>query len=418
MTARPVDNHGIIVVCNAWPDVLAALFEQRAEVCLVIDGMDQRYRALDQQMLDQCEKVYRISSFDSIAELSAVAVDLRSSGRSVAEVFCYAETSQFGAGYLKMLLGRMGNPLHHVAHRDKRLMKELVRGAGVPTAEYRSLPDPTDAAAVSRIAGELTAPLIVKPASGYGATTTEKVDDAADLGAIATGLTFDVTQRSRQLIVEEYVTGEELCVDAIWSGDKALTFVVHKYLRPRMTVLDNHLDGSMILPPEDHPELYERLREMHTRLNPALGIDSGPTHLEVFERPDGELLFSEIASRPGGGWIQRMIGAYHGHATWSLVASAALTGTVPALRSARPYVGGINVRPTVPGVITEMPTDEELLRHPGMITWHRRRQVGERARCDGPSDWYLFLIFGADSADELVDTCVEAAHTLKIRTDG
>ncbi|WP_212530203.1 ATP-grasp domain-containing protein [Actinospica durhamensis] len=418
MTARPVDDHDIVVVCNAQQEVLVALFDQHAEVCLVLDGMDRRYRPLDQRLLDQCEKVYRISSFDSIAELSAVAVDLRSSGRTVAEVFCQAETSQFGAGYLKLLLGRSGNPLHHVAHRDKRLMKELVRGAGVPTAEFRSLPDPADAAAVTRIAAELSAPLIVKPASGYGATTTEKVDDAADLATVATGLTFDVSQRSHQLIVEEYVTGEELCVDAIWSGDKALTFVVHRYLRPRITVLDNRLDGSMILLPEDYPELYERLRDMHTRLNPALGIDSGPTHVEVFERPDGELLFSEIASRPGGGWIQLMIGAYHGHATWPLAASAALTGTIPALHSARPYVGGISVRPTVPGVITEMPTDEELSRHPGMITWHRRRQIGDRARCDGPSDWYLFLIFGADSEDELVDLCVEAAQTLTIRTDG
>ena len=98
--------------------------------------------------------------------------------------------------------------------------------------------------------------------------------------------------------------------------------------------------------------------------NPAPGIGSGPTHVEVFERPDGALLFSEIASRPGGGWIQLMISAYHGHATWPLAASAALTGGIPALHSARPYVGGISVRPTTPGVITEMPADEELRRYP------------------------------------------------------
>lgn len=418
MAARPVENRDTVVVCTYRREVLVALLDRHAEVCLVIDGVDRRFRSPDQGLLDRCERVYRIGSFDSIAELSAVAVDLRSSGRVVTDVFCYSETSQFGAGYLKLLLGRADNPLHHVALRDKRLMKELVRGAGVPTTEFRSLPDPADTAALARIAGELSAPLIVKPASGYGTNTTEKVEDAADLGAVAAGLTFDVAQRSHQLIVEEYVDGEELCVDAIWSGDKALTFVVHKYLRPRITVLENSLDGSTILLPEDHPELYGRLRDMHTRLNPALGIDSGPTHLEVFVRPDGELLFSEIASRPGGGWTQYMIGAYHGHGTWPLVASAAMTGSVPALNPARPYLGGINIRPTAPGVITYMPTDEELSRYPGMLTWHRHRRVGERARCDGPSDWYMFLVFGADSANELLDICVEAAQTLTIRTDG
>jgi hypothetical protein len=418
MTAGPVDSQDTVVVCRYQPEILAALFDQHADVRLVIDGVDQRYRSPDQRLLDQCGQVYRVSTFDSIAELSAVAVDIRSSGRMVTAVFCHAEMSLFGAGYLKLLLGRADNPLHHVAHRDKRLMKELVRGAGVPTTEFRSLPDPTDTAAVARIAGELSAPLIVKPAAGYGSNTTEKVDDAAALGTVVAGLTFDVAQRSHQLVVEEYVTGDELCVDAIWSGEKALTFVVHRYLRPRMTVLENGLDGSLVLLPEDYPELYERLRDMHARLNPALGIDSGTTHLEVFERPDGELVFSEIALRPGGGWIQHMIGAYHGHSTWSLAVSAALTGTVPALRPARPYVGGISIRPTTPGVITHMPTDEELLRHPGAITWHRQRHVGERARCDGPSDWYMFLVFGADSEDELVDTLVDAARTYTIRTDG
>lgn len=418
MTARPADDQDTVVVCKYQPEILVALFDQQAEVCLVIDGADQRYGSPDQQLLDQCRKVYRISAFDSIAELSAVAVDLRSAGRVVTEVFNQSEMSQFGAGYLKLLLGTGADPLHHVAHRDKRLMKELVRGAGVPTARFRSLADPADAAAVARIAAELSAPLIVKPASGYGSTTTVKVEDVAELGTVAAGLSFDVSQRSHQLIVEEYVTGEELCVDAIWSGEKALTFVVHKYLRPRMTVLENALDGSLILLPDDHPELYERLRDMHARLNPALGIDSGPTHLEVFQRPDGELVFSEIASRPGGGWIQYMIGAYHGHPTWSLAVSAALTGSLPPLHPARPYVGGISIRPTMPGVITGMPSDEELLRHPGMITWHRRRQVGERARCSGPSDWYMFLILGADSEDELVDACVQAARRFTVQTDG
>lgn len=418
MTARPADNQDTVVVCKYQPDILIPLFDQHAEVCLVMDSVDQRYRSPDQRLLDQCARLYHVSSFDSIAELSAVAVDLRLSGRVVTEVFCQDELSLFGAGYLKLLLGTRGNPLHHVAHRDKRLMKQLVRDAGVPTTEFRSLPDPADVAAVTRIAEELSAPLIVKPAAGFGSNTTVRIEDSAALGEVAANLTFDVAQRSHQLIVEEYVTGEEVCVDAIWSAGAPLTFVVHRYLRPRMTVLDNALDGSVILTPEENPELHERLRDMHARINPVLGITSGTTHLEVFECPDGELLFSEITSRPGGGWIQHMIGAYHGHTTYSLAVSAALTGAIPPLERARPYVGGISIRPTTPGVITGMPTDEELLRHPGMITWFRRRQLGERARCSGPSDWYMYLILGADSEDELVDSCVEAARVFTVRTDG
>jgi hypothetical protein len=417
MNARQADGHGTVVVCKYQPELLAALLDRHADVCLVLDTVDRRYVAQDHALLDRCRTVYGIGSFDSLPELSAVAVDLLATRSVISRVFNQSELSQFGAGYLRLLLGLVDDPLHHVAHRDKRLMKDLVRAAGVPTAEFRSLPDVTDDAGVAAIAAELTAPLIVKPVAGFGASTTVRVDDVADLGAAANGLTFDISQRSRQLIVEEYVTGDEFCVDAIWSGDKPLTFVVHRYLKPRMTVLDNALDGSVILAPDEHAELYEGLKDMHARFNPALGIEDGLSHLEVFQRPDGELVFSEIATRAGGGWIQYMIGAYHGHSTWELLAEAGLTGTVPPLVSARPHVGGISIRPTSPGVITGMPTDEEFAAFPGMLTWHRRRNVGERARLTGPSDWYLFLVLGADTEDELVDLCVRAARTFTVRTD-
>lgn len=419
MGARPADGPGAVVVCKYQPGLLVALLDRHAEVCLVLDSVDRLYESPDQALLARCRKVFNISGFDSLAELSAVAVELRSCWPRITRVFNQNELSQFGAGYLQLLLGLAEDPLHHVSHRDKRLMKQLVRDAGVPTTEFRSLPDVSDAVAVAGIAKELTAPLIVKPAAGFGSNTTVKVEDADALGEVAASLTFDTSQRSRQLIVEEYVTGDEVCVDAIWSDGKALTFVVHRYLRPRMTVLDNALDGSVVLTPEEHPELHERLRDMHARINPALGIKDGLSHLEVFERPDGELVFSEIASRAGGGWIQYMIGAYHGHTTWSLVAEAALTGAVPPLERAWPHVGGINIRPKDPGVITSLPTDEELSAFPGLITWrwYRRRQVGERARVIGHSDWYLFLIFGADTEEEVVRLCVRAAGTFSIQTE-
>jgi hypothetical protein len=408
-----------VVVCKYQPELLIALLDRHAKVILVLDGVDRLYESPDQAVLARCQKVYNISSFDSLSELSAVAVGLRTACPPITRLFNQNELSQFGAGYLQLLLGLADDPLYHVSHRDKRLMKELVRNAGVPTAEFRSLPDATDPEAIAQIAKELSAPLIVKPASGFGANTTVRVDDVATLSEVATSLSFDTSQRSRQLIVEEYVSGEELCVDAIWSDGKPLTFVVHRYLRPRMTVLDNALDGSVILPPEENQELYERLRDMHARMNPALGIKDGPSHLEVFECPDGALVFSEIASRAGGGWIQYMIGAYHGHATWTLVAEAALTGGVSALERACPHVGGINIRPSAPGVITELPTDDQLGSFPAMISWrwYRPRKVGEQARLVGPSDWYLFLILGGDTAAEVLDRCVQAARTFTIATE-
>ncbi|MFI9811250.1 ATP-grasp domain-containing protein [Saccharothrix variisporea] len=422
---RPSDTGPCtVVVCKYQPELLAALLDSPAragrevDVCLVLERAEVVYKSPDQALLARCRKVYTVGSFDSLAELSAVAVDLRLTGAPVIRVCCQDELSQFGAGYLRQLLDDAPpDPRFHVAYRDKRLMKQLVAAAGVPVTGFRSLADAHDADTVAAVARELTAPLIVKPAAGFGTSSTVKVDDPAELGPAATGLAFDQAQRSRQLIVEEFVPGDEVCVDAIWSGGKELTFLVHRYLRPRITVLENALDGSIILAPEEHPGLYERLRDMHARINPALGIEDGPTHLEVFSRPDGELVFSEIATRAGGAWVQYMIGAFHGRSTWSLLADSVLTGGIPPLNRAKAHIGGVSIRPTKPGVITGVPTDEELLAFPGTITWHRRRSIGERARLTGPSDWYFFLIVGADTAEELLDTCVRAVRTFTIETD-
>ncbi|MFJ8197196.1 acetyl-CoA carboxylase biotin carboxylase subunit family protein [Streptomyces sp. NPDC096152] len=425
MTVRRPDHTGpcTVVVCRYQPELLAALLDHPArtsrhvDVCVVLERADIVYESPDQQLLARCQKVYTVGSFDSLAELSAVAVDLRLTCPPVVRVCNQNELSQFGAGYLRLLLDDApADPRHHVAHRDKRLMKQLVREAGVPVTQFRSLADAGDEAAVASVAGELTSPLIVKPAAGFGASSTVKVD-AAGLGAAASGLTFDPAQRSRQLIVEEFVPGEDLCVDAVWSGGKALTFVVQRYLRRRMTVLEGALDGSVIVAPEEHPDLYARLREMHARVNAALGIHDGPTHLEVFERPDRQLVFSEIASRAGGGWMQHMIGAYHGRSTWSLLADTVLGEDAAPLHRAWPHVGAIHIRPTAPGIITGAPSDAELLAFPGTITWHRHRQIGDRARLSSPSEWYFDLVLGADTAAELVQTCLRAARTFAIETD-
>ena len=47
----------------------------------------------------------------------------------------------------------------------------------------------------------------------------------------------------------------------------------------------------------------------------------------MFQRPDGELVFSEIATRAGGGWIQHMIGAHHG----VLIVTPEYNASIPSL---------------------------------------------------------------------------------------
>jgi formate-dependent phosphoribosylglycinamide formyltransferase (GAR transformylase) len=406
-----------VVLCKWQPELLSALLDLGADVCLILDRYDRMGEKPDAALTDRCRKVYQVSSFDSLEEVAAVAVDVRFGGFPVDRVVSHSELSQFGAGYLELLVGTESRAFLHVGHRDKRLMKDLVRAAGVPTARFRSVSDPGDLTALPGIAAELPMPVVVKPAAGYGGVSTLRADDAAALDAAVQGFTFDPLLRSRHLIVEEFVEGYELAVDSIWIDGRAATLVVHRYHEPRLNMNEpTRLDGSSVLHPEDHPELYERIRALHERVNDALGIRDCATHMEIFVRPDGELVFSEIGARIGGAWIPGLLSAHLGRSVWQLLAEAIVLGACSPGEPRHRNSAAVHVRPTRPGTITAFPTDDALAEFSGMVSWRRLRGVGERARLNHPSDYYLHIVVGAESPEAIEALCIQVAQTFTIDT--
>jgi phosphoribosylamine--glycine ligase len=104
---------------------------------------------------------------------------------------------------------------------SKVFAKELMREAGVPTAEHRSFTDPDEAAAYIRERG---APIVVKAsglAAGKGAVVCATVEDAA---ATASAMLRDRTfgEAGREIVVEDFMEGEELSVFAVSDGKDAV----------------------------------------------------------------------------------------------------------------------------------------------------------------------------------------------------
>jgi hypothetical protein len=413
-----------ILLCKWQPELATELLALAADVYVILDDFDVQHVRPDAALLAKARRVYQVSSFDSVEELANVAVDLTISKVMIDQIVSHTEFSQYGAGYLELLLRGDADPLRHAAYRDKRLMKERVRAVGVGTANFRSLPVLGDRAAVDQVATELSFPVVVKPASGFGTMSTLRVGEPAELRTVVEDFTFEPLLRSRQLIVEEFVEGEEVCVDAIWSDGTALTWVVHAYHKPRLgltgeaSTARGGFDGSRVLTEAAHPELHRGLRLLHDGVNRALGISQGATHLEAFIRPDGELVFSEIATRVGGGWIPRMLGAQLGRPVWTDIARVAVLGDCPPAAPVREYVGAVHIGPSRPGTVTAMPQDDELAGHPGVLDWQRVRKVGSTVTLAHPSEWCLFLILGADSEADYENLRREVTERFRIETDG
>jgi phosphoribosylamine--glycine ligase len=107
---------------------------------------------------------------------------------------------------------------------SKAYAKDLMRGAGVPTAEHRTFTERDAAEAWVRERG---APIVVKAsglAAGKGAVVCATEDDA--ISAIHSMLSdFEFGEAGREVVIEEFMEGEELSVFAVSDGESFVVLV-------------------------------------------------------------------------------------------------------------------------------------------------------------------------------------------------
>jgi carbamoylphosphate synthase large subunit len=179
--------------------------------------------------------------------------------------------------------------------RDKPSMKEVLRGAGIPTAQSTAADNADELRAFAALAGY---PIIIKPRSGAGASGTLKVDDSRAMKEAIAGIGF---AHGASVAVEEFVEGHEAFYDTISiGGEPAHEFVSHYYPNVLEAMRTRWISPQFITTNRiDTSEGYREVKEMGRRVIPALGIGTSATHMEWFFGPKG-LRFSEIGCRPPG----------------------------------------------------------------------------------------------------------------------
>ncbi|MGD2047724.1 MAG: ATP-grasp domain-containing protein, partial [Gemmatimonadota bacterium] len=107
---------------------------------------------------------------------------------------------------------------------SKAYSKELMRGAGVPTAEHRTF---TDLGAAESFVREQGAPIVVKAsglAAGKGAVVCMTEEEALEAVRSMLG-DFEFGEAGREVVIEEYMEGEELSVFAVTDGEHSVILV-------------------------------------------------------------------------------------------------------------------------------------------------------------------------------------------------
>jgi biotin carboxylase len=198
---------------------------------------------------------------------------------------------------------------------DKGLMRRALTAAGVPCpgfAEFDGAGDPVAAAAALR------RPLVVKPADSMGSRAVRRVESDAGLREACEAAL--AASRSGRAVVEEFMDGPELSLDAIvHRGQATVCGVADRIIRfPPYFVEMGHTMWTAL--PDAARRSVEEVFRAGIR---ALGIDNGAAKGDLKLTPRGPMV-GEIAARLSGGYMSG----------WTFPLASGVEVTAAALRVA------------------------------------------------------------------------------------
>jgi len=314
-------------------------------------------------------------------------------------VISAAEYSQFAAGYLASLVSLPEPTLAlSVMVRDKQAMKTRVREAGIPCARQQSLTRENALESLTSALESLGRPVVVKPRAGQGTVDTWTVHDPA------VGLELmKSAPAGTEMLAEEYISGAEYYVDAVWLDGEPRVFGIGRYIVPLIEVTNpGHRNGGVLLRPDDHQAEYAELEQLSRRVNDALGIRTAITHAEYFRTNDGLWIFSEIATRPGGGGTAAVF-AHLGADLRQVWARTIVHPEEPVPRLSSPstaYLGSVHLAPAVTGTVAQGPDENQLRAIPWVVDVSPGPRAGDRVTQTHSAAWSWIVYLEADSFEE------------------
>lgn len=302
---------------------------------------------------------------------------------------------------------------YDVAERatNKVKMRQCLREHGVPSPDFEYVWSREDARQAVR---RLGLPAVIKPADNMGGrgvrllSHEREIDDA-----------FTEARRasvSGMLLIEEFMEGEELSIDAlIWDGKIEITGIADRIISGSPYFIELGHTLPSIMPQKVQEEAIEVMKQgIH-----ALGIDIGAAKGDIKITPEGPKI-GELAARLSGGF---MSGYTYPLATGINLMSAALRismGEDPGNQTPKfNRVAAERAITPPPGRITSIEGLDRARTLPGVKNIYTMYHVGDMFY-NPTSNMGKFgnLIAVADTREELLAVCEKALSMIEIRTEG
>lgn len=192
--------------------------------------------------------------------------------------------------------------------RDKLAMRTAARDFGIPVPDYSPVLNHAD---LRQFVRTVPAPWLLKPRMSASTTGIRKLHGEEGLW----GALEELGDEQSLFLLERFVPGDVLHVDAVVHGGRVVFGEAHAYGRPPFAVYHGGgLFSSRTL--ERGGDLSESLLEANRTVVEAFGLEAGVVHTEFIRAAGGSLHFLETAARVGGAHIAEMVEAATGVNLW------------------------------------------------------------------------------------------------------
>jgi carbamoyl-phosphate synthase L subunit-like protein len=224
-----------------------------------------------------------------------VAAKLRNEHGSLERIVTAQETLLEAVALANEALGLPGLRVAAVRRTlDKSQFKATLERAGLNTPRFQIVTSLNAARAFGR---EIGFPIVLKSVAGSGALATFLIDSESDLDKVIDLGPF---------LAEQFITGQELCIDTITIDSEPLFHSICCYQPSILAAIENPAtQWSCVMPRDMQP--YQSFIDDGLAAIRALHIGYAMTHMEGFIDANGRPCFTDATLRPAGARIAPML---------------------------------------------------------------------------------------------------------------
>lgn len=290
---------------------------------------------------------------------------------------------------------------------DKYKMREALFNFGVPVPKYFLVDSENEYfKAISKIKGKK----IVKPIDSSGSRGIFLLEDDNE-AKTAYQHALD-NSKSKTILVEEYMQGEEVSVETLTvNGETHVIAITDKIT----TGAPHFIEHAHKIQSNKSEIIKSDIEKVAIAANKALSIESGPSHTEIMVTSEGPKIV-EIGVRLGGDFITSHLVKY---ATGIDIIEAYLKQSVgEPLANLKDHLNkgcAVHFIQSKPGVLKTANIPEHILNHPQVIEVGLTAKVGDvLGEANSSTSRIGHIICQADDSDKALELCEELIKEIEI----